>query len=355
MARRVVIVAGGTGGHLFPGIAAAKEFESRQVEVAFLTTPKAVTGEILTRYGLAWEAVASRALKGEGFVSRLRTYTGLPGYIREARARLKELKPDLVLGMGGYAAGPVGAAAWSLGLPLAIHEQNSVPGVTNRWLARLASRIFLSFPDPAGHFPKDKAVWTGNPIREEFFVSPPLRPDTPFTVLIMGGSQGAHHLNVEVLAALPRLAALRDGLRFLHLTGDADYDLVAEGYRDAGFAAEVAAFNPDVASLMARAHFLVCRSGASTLAELTARGRAAILVPYPFAANNHQEMNARFLESAGAAQVILNKDFTGGIFAAKIEQLMGDPETLSHMEAASRSLAKPQAAREIVQGCLELM
>jgi UDP-N-acetylglucosamine--N-acetylmuramyl-(pentapeptide) pyrophosphoryl-undecaprenol N-acetylglucosamine transferase len=331
----IVIVAGGTGGHLFPGIAAAQEFQSRPgTRVTFLTAPKPVTVQILERYRLTWQEIASRALKGQGLFSRLRTVFALPGYVLEARARLKELKPNLVLGMGGYAAGPVGLAAYSLGIPLAIHEQNTIPGTTNRWLARFATRVFLSFPDTSGHLPAEKSLWTGNPIRSEFFETKAKRPAAPFTVMLMGGSQGAHHLNMETLAALPLLDDGKTNLRFLHLTGEADFEQVQAGYR---------------------AHLLVCRSGASTLAELGAAGRAAILVPYPFAANNHQEHNARFFEAKGAAHVILNKNFTGELLADKIRQLMAEPETLNRMEAASHTLAKPHAAREIVEGCFELL
>jgi UDP-N-acetylglucosamine--N-acetylmuramyl-(pentapeptide) pyrophosphoryl-undecaprenol N-acetylglucosamine transferase len=353
---KVVIVAGGTGGHLFPGIAVAQEFQAcRGARVTFLTTPKPVTVQILEQYRLTWEGIASRALKGEGLFSRLRTVLGLPGYILEARARLKALRPQLVLGMGGHAAGPVGLAAYALGIPLAIHEQNAIPGTTNRWLARFAQRIFLSFPDTKGIFPREKTVWTGNPIRGEFFAPAGARPDTPFTVMVMGGSQGARHLNRETLAALPRLTDLKENLRFLHLTGEADFAEVRTGYQESGFVADVTAFTPEVARWMARAHLLVCRAGASTLAELAAVGRAAILVPYPFAAHNHQEHNARFFEAAGAAQVILNKDFTGELLADKIRQLMADPEALARLEAASRSLARPHAAKEIVEKCLELL
>ena len=167
---RVVSAAGGTGGHLFPGIAVAREFLGRhQAAVTFLTTPKAVTTQILERYGFAWEAVAARALKGEGLFSRGRTLLGVPGAVLGARARLKTLKPHLVLGMGGHASGPVGVAAWLLGIPLALHEQNAIPGATNRYLARLARKIFVSFPASREFFPPGRATWTGNPIRPEFF------------------------------------------------------------------------------------------------------------------------------------------------------------------------------------------
>jgi UDP-N-acetylglucosamine--N-acetylmuramyl-(pentapeptide) pyrophosphoryl-undecaprenol N-acetylglucosamine transferase len=353
---RVVIAAGGTGGHLFPGIAVAREFQERhQAAVTFLTTPKAVSTQILDRYGFAWEAVSARALKGEGLLSRGRTLLGVPSVVLAARARLKTLNPHLVLGMGGHAAGPVGVAAWLLNLPLALHEQNAIPGATNRWLARLARKIFVSFPASQDFFPPGRSLWTGNPIRPEFFEPGEPRAASPFTVMITGGSQGAHAINMAVLAGLPRLADRKDRLAFLHLTGEADREAVAAGYREHGFAAQVAAFTPEVAAWMRRAHLLVCRAGASTLAELTAVGRAAILVPYPFAANNHQEFNARFLAGAGAGEIILNKDFTGEAFAGKINQFLTEPEHLAQMETASRRLAKPDAAQEIVEGCVELI
>jgi UDP-N-acetylglucosamine--N-acetylmuramyl-(pentapeptide) pyrophosphoryl-undecaprenol N-acetylglucosamine transferase len=334
----------------------AREFQAALgADITFLTTPKAVTAQILERYQIPWQAISSRALLGQGRLARLRTYFSLPGHIREAREILKKLAPHLVLGVGGHAAGPVGGAAWSLKIPLAIHEQNAVPGFTNRWLGRLASRIFLSFPDSQGSFPAERSLWVGNPIREEFLAPPPPRPEQPFTVLIMGGSQGAHHLNMETLAALNWLGDYKDRLHFIHLTGQADREHVGLCYYRAGFTSEVWDFSDQVPDFMARAHLIVCRAGASTLAELTALGRAALLVPYPFAANNHQEANARFLESKGAAQVILNKEFTGEVLAAKIRHLLATPETLPAMEAASLSLAKPRAAQEIVAGCRELV
>jgi UDP-N-acetylglucosamine--N-acetylmuramyl-(pentapeptide) pyrophosphoryl-undecaprenol N-acetylglucosamine transferase len=238
---RVVIAAGGTGGHLFPGIAVAQEFQVRhQAVVTFLTTPKAVTTQILERYGFAWEAVSTRALKGEGLLSRARTLLGMPGAVFAAQSLLKRLNPRVVLGMGGHSSGPVGVAAWLLGIPLALHEQNAIPGATNRWLARLAQKIFVSFPASRDFFSPERCLWTGNPIRPEFFESGPPRPDSPFTVLITGGSQGAHHLNLEVLAGLPLLADLKDRLAFLHISGETDREAVAEGYREHGFAAEVA-------------------------------------------------------------------------------------------------------------------
>ncbi|MDP3181530.1 MAG: undecaprenyldiphospho-muramoylpentapeptide beta-N-acetylglucosaminyltransferase [Desulfobaccales bacterium] len=356
MGLRLVIAGGGTGGHLFPGIAVAQEFKAALgAEVTFITTPKAVSAQILERYGFPWEVIQSRALKGQGVFGRVRALWGLPGSVLEAKRRLKALNPHLVLGMGGHTSGPVGVAAYLLGIPLALHEQNAIPGTTNRWLGRLAGRVFLSFPASRTYFPPNLSLWTGNPIRDEFFKTQVERPPEPFTVLITGGSQGAHHLNMEVLAALPLLTDLKDRLQFLHITGEADRQEVEAGYQNAEFAAQVAAFTPQVANWMAQAHLVVCRAGASTLAELAAVGRAALLVPYPFAANNHQEHNARFLMDTGAAEMILNKNFTGEILAAKIRQFLADPHTRQLMEAACRRLARPDAAKEIVQACRELL
>jgi UDP-N-acetylglucosamine--N-acetylmuramyl-(pentapeptide) pyrophosphoryl-undecaprenol N-acetylglucosamine transferase len=268
---------------------------------------------------------------------------------------LQGLHPDLVLGIGGHSSGPVGVAAYTLGIPLAIHEQNAFPGFANRMLARLAAKVFLSFPDQSGLLPAARCTLTGNPIRAEFFQAAAARAPEPFTVLVMGGSQGAHHLNVEMLAALPGLADLKERLHFLHLTGTADEEMVRAGYHQSGFSAEVADFTTEVAGWMGRAHLLVCRAGASTLAELSAVGRGALLVPYPFAANNHQEYNARFLEEAGGAEVILNKDLRGELVAFKIRAYVACPEALARLEGCSRNLARPQAARDIVAGCMALL
>ena len=197
MGLKVVIVGGGTGGHLFPGIAVAQQFkEALGAEVTFITTPKGVTGQILERYGFPWEAISSRALKGQGFFGRVRALLGVPGSVLKAQALLKALGPHLVLAMGGHTCGPVGVAAYLMGIPLALHEQNAVAGATNRWLGRLANRVFLSFPNSVRYFSPDLSVWTGNPILAEFFETDIKRPSEPFTVLIIGGSQGAHHLNV---------------------------------------------------------------------------------------------------------------------------------------------------------------
>lgn len=349
----IMIAAGGTGGHLYPGIALAEEFRhSRQARLSFITTPKPITLDILRQYDFPWQTLSVQALKGGGLGRRLLALLRLPFSYWQAHRLLRRQKPQLVIGMGGYISGPVGLAASRLGIPLVIHEQNAILGTTNKLLGRFADTVFLSFPQSEANPSPEKSVWAGNPIRPEFCL-PPAQPraDSPFTVLIMGGSQGAHHLNMQTLAALPLLADLRADLHFIHLTGPADLTAVQTGYRQAGFPATVLDFSTDVVTFMHRAHLVICRAGASTLAELTALGRVGILVPYPYAVNQHQEKNASWLSRAGAAFLILNQELTGEKIAAMIKKLMHDPEELRQLEQRSRALGRPQAAAIIVAEC----
>jgi UDP-N-acetylglucosamine--N-acetylmuramyl-(pentapeptide) pyrophosphoryl-undecaprenol N-acetylglucosamine transferase len=349
----IMIAAGGTGGHLYPGIALAQEFRRAwQAPVSFITTPKQVTLDILRQYDFPWHTLSAQALKGTGLGRRLLSLLRLPVSFWQARRLLRRQKPRLVIGMGGYISGPVGLAAFRLGIPLVIHEQNAVLGTTNKLLGRVASTIFLSFPKSEDNPAPEKSIWAGNPIRPEF-CSPParLRAASPFTILIMGGSQGAHHLNMQVLAALPRLHELQARLHFIHLTGPADLDEVQQGYTAAGVSATVSAFSPDVMNFMQQAHLVICRSGASTLAELTALGRVGILVPYPYAVNQHQEKNAVYLSKAGAAFLILNQELTGEKIAAMIDKLLDDPQELQRLEERSHTLGRPQAAAIIASEC----
>jgi UDP-N-acetylglucosamine--N-acetylmuramyl-(pentapeptide) pyrophosphoryl-undecaprenol N-acetylglucosamine transferase len=352
-ASRIVIAAGGTGGHLYPGLALAEEFRrSFRARVSFITTPRQVTLDIIRQYDFPFQILHAQALKGTGLGRRFLSLLRLPFSIWQARRLLQRENPRLVVGMGGYSAGPVGLAAVRLGIPLVIHEQNAILGTTNKFLGRVASAIFLSFPESQGNPAPEKSVWAGNPIRPEF-CSPPSqpRPPAPFTLLVMGGSQGAHDLNMAMLAALPRLAELGPDFRCLHLTGSADLDQVQSGYQQAGVNARVLAFSPDVVTFMHQAHLVLCRSGASTLSELTALGRAGILVPYPFAVNQHQEKNAQYLRKAGAAFIILNQELTGEKIASMIEKLKNNPLELQSLEECSQSLGRPRAAAIIAEYC----
>lgn len=354
---RLLIAAGGTGGHLYPGIALAQEFRRTYgAAVSFLTTPKPVTLEILRQYDFPWQVLDTPALQGTGWGRRLLALLRLPFSIWQAVQLLRRTHPCLVVGMGGYISGPVGVAAKRLGIPLVIHEQNAVLGAANRYLGRLADIIFLSFPAAEGNPAPKRSIWSGNPIRPEFCQPPATRrPKTPFTVLIMGGSQGAHQLNVQMLAALPRLQALKERLHCIHLCGAADFAEVQRGYEAAGVSAQVLAFSPQVRDFMHQAHVVLCRAGASTLAELTALGRVGILVPYPFAANRHQEKNAAYVSQAGAGFLVANQELTGEKIAAMLEELSQQPEQLQRLEANSRALGRPQAAAIIASECKKFL
>jgi len=352
----LAIAGGGTGGHLFPGIAVALACRERLgARVTFVTTDRALTLKILARYGLPHRLIRTQALYGRGKLQRLGSLAQIPGSVWQAKKVLHQEAPDMVLGMGGYTSGPVGVAAYLLGIPLAIHEQNAILGFTNRWLTCLADRVFLSFPDAAGQVPTDRAVFTGNPIRPDFLTpSASPRPGFPFTLLVMGGSQGARQLNLQMVAALPLLEECRETLRIIHLTGPADLEVVRQGYEDGGFAAEVYDFSPEVASFMRQAHLILCRAGASTLAELTAVGRAAILVPYPYAANRHQDHNAQVLAAAGGGWVTPDAELTGARIAELVHRAMRAPERLAEMEVCSRRLGRPGAAVAIARECQAL-
>lgn len=354
---KVLIAAGGTGGHLFPGLAVAEEFRrTLQTRVGFITTPKPVTLNIIEQYDFPKQILDVRTLRGGGKGRRLLALAHLPLSLWRARGILSREKPDLVVGMGGYISGPVGWAARRLKIPLVIHEQNAVLGTTNRMLAGTAAKIFLSFPQTENNPAPEKSVWIGNPVRTEFSLpSSAQREDSPFTVLVMGGSQGAHHLNLAILGALPLLASYKQQMHFIHLTGEADEAMVRAGYKQFWSSATVTAFSPHVMEFMRRAHVVVCRAGASTLAELTVLGRVGILVPYPYAVNQHQRKNADFLSNARAAFLVLNEELTGEKIAAMIEKLILQPLQLTEMEERSRVLGRPQAASLFVGECQKLL
>jgi UDP-N-acetylglucosamine--N-acetylmuramyl-(pentapeptide) pyrophosphoryl-undecaprenol N-acetylglucosamine transferase len=243
-----------------------------------------------------------------------------------------------------------------MGLATAIAEQNAFPGLTNRLLGRFADRIFVAFSDSQRWFPKKRSLVTGNPIRAAFLADRPMEPESlhPFTILVFGGSQGAHAINRMVSEALEHLRHLKDRLRFIHQTGESDREAVAEAYWKRGFTAEVTPFIMDMAAAFRKADLLLCRAGATTIAEVTAGGKASILIPYPFAVNDHQTQNAEILSRAGAAEVIAEKDLSGPQLAALLERLYLNPEAVRKMAAAAAGMGKPNAAKDIVDACLAL-
>jgi UDP-N-acetylglucosamine--N-acetylmuramyl-(pentapeptide) pyrophosphoryl-undecaprenol N-acetylglucosamine transferase len=354
---RIVVAGGGTGGHLYPGIAVARELLARAPEavVTFAGTARGIEARVVPREGFELDTLRSTGLKGTSHATLARGLALLPLSGLDAWRILSRRRPHVVIGVGGYSSGPVVAAAVARRIPTLLLEQNAIPGFTNRVLARVVSAAAVTFEQTASYFGR-RGIVTGNPVRPEFFVGggTSARGAGPWRVLIFGGSQGAHAINVAMVEAAPRLAAHPGGVGITHQTGERDVELVRDGYRRAGVEARVEPFLFAMEREIAAADLVVCRAGATTIAELTAAGRPAVLVPLPTAADDHQRRNAEVLAAAGAAQVIEQKDLSGERVAGVIRTLLDDPERLEAMGTAAHRLAKPDAARAIVDTVLAL-
>jgi UDP-N-acetylglucosamine--N-acetylmuramyl-(pentapeptide) pyrophosphoryl-undecaprenol N-acetylglucosamine transferase len=354
--RRVVIAGGGTGGHLYPGIAVARELLRREpdAQVTFAGTARGIESRVIPREGFELDVLRSAGLKGTSLAARLRGVLLLPLSAIDAWRIISRRSPSLVIGVGGYSSGPVVLAAAVRRIPTLLLEQNAVPGLTNRLLSRVVSAAAVTFDSTRGFFGRRGFV-TGNPVRPEFFGENVQPAATRPGVLIFGGSQGAHAINVAMVEAAPRLAAHPGGLAVTHQTGERDVELVRSGYRSAGLDARVEPYLYAMDREIAAANLVICRAGATTLAELTAAGRPSILVPLPTATDDHQRKNAEVLAAAGAAEVIEQKSLTGDALAERIAALLADRARLGEMAAAARRMARPNAAAEIVDRALELM
>jgi UDP-N-acetylglucosamine--N-acetylmuramyl-(pentapeptide) pyrophosphoryl-undecaprenol N-acetylglucosamine transferase len=364
-ARRLLIAGGGTGGHLFPGIAIAREFMDRNAQnaVLFVSTGNPFERKTLSRAGFSLETVSVAGIKGRSIWQKLKSLALIPLGIAQSSWIVKSFKPDLVLGVGSYAAGPVVLTAWMAGIPVVLHEQNILPGITNRTLARFARRIYISFENTAGRFDAVKVQLTGNPVRREI-LQPAVAenredegiPDRApvLNILIAGGSQGAHAINMAVVAALP-LIRQKQRLRVVHQTGAADEDPVRAAYAAQGVNAVVGAFFDDMDRRYRRADLIICRAGATTVAEITAVGKAALFIPFPFAADDHQRLNAAALAALGAAEMIEEKHLTAADLAERIDRFSNDRTALDLMADQARKLGRPEAARLIVDDCYKLL
>ena len=356
---RVLIAAGGTGGHIYPGIAVAKEVMRRRPdsEVRFVGTARGLETKLVPKAGFELSLIESAGLKNVGLAARVRGALLLPKSFFAARRLIREFRPDVVVGAGGYVSGPVLLTAALIKVPTLVMESNALPGFTNRTLARFVDRAAVTFEASLPYF-RGKGVVTGNPVRREFFDIPPKARDASrFSVLVFGGSQGARAINEAVAAALPHLEARRDVLRLTHQTGEADFEKVSAAYTDAGWGeqADVRRYIDDMVAEFAAADLIVCRAGATTSAELVAAGKAAVMVPFPQAADDHQRKNAEALEAAGAARMILQQELTGERLAQEIGALAGAPEEITKMEEASRKLARGDAAAAAVDLMEELI
>ena len=364
MAMSVLFAGGGTGGHLYPGIAVAREVMVRVpgVQIAFVGTAAGIESRVVPREGFVLDTIRSAGLKGKSLVSLMRGVALLPASAFDAWRVISRRHPSVVIGVGGYSSGPVVLLAALRGIPTLLMEQNAMPGVTNRLLARFVKAAAVTYDETADFF-AGRAFVAGNPVRPEFLGGVHDEHASPRSsgeqraarVLVFGGSQGAHAINMAMVEAAPRLAAAAPGLEVTHQTGERDLEMVRDGYRQAGLQARVEPFLFTIDREMRNADLVVCRAGATTLAELTASGRPSILVPLPTATDDHQRRNAEALASAGAAELLLQAEMTGHALAQRILALVRDVDRRSRIAAAARALARPDAATVIVDRALSLV
>ncbi|MGZ3647845.1 MAG: undecaprenyldiphospho-muramoylpentapeptide beta-N-acetylglucosaminyltransferase [Syntrophales bacterium] len=356
---KVIIAGGGTGGHLFPGIAIAEEFLRRDQasSILFIGTKKGLEQRVLGSTGFNLHTLDVEGIKGRGITKILGALLKIPRSLIESYRLIRAFCPDIVIGVGGYASGPAVMAAYFMGVKTAIAEQNALPGITNKILGKFVDRIFVTFPETRKWFPEKKIIVSGNPVRAAFLagIREAEKRAGKFTLLIFGGSQGARGINTAVLDSLPYLTEIKDNLKIIHQTGSADVDSLAAHYRSHGIDAEVLPFIMDMARAFRSADLIICRAGATSIAEITASGKAAILIPYPHAANDHQTKNAETLIKAGAAVTICERDISGQILAETIEKFYRHPDLIKEMEARSASLGNVRAAADIVDACLGLI
>lgn len=350
---RLLLAGGGTGGHLFPAVALAEQLRSEEprAEVLFVGTERGLEYRLLPELGWPLRTIPMSGWAGLSLGARLKALGGLVKSLGQSRKIIREFRPDVVIGVGGYASVPVLLAARLVGVPYLIHEQNAWPGLANRLLGRWARRVCLSFPEARKVFRQVPTVLTGNPVRAAMENCPPL-PDGPPLLLVFGGSHGARAINRAMVAALPQLAHWRGNLHIVHQTGTNEVEPVRAGYQAAGWEdVDVVPFITDMAAAYTRSCLVVCRAGATTLAELTACGRPAVLIPYPFAANNHQVANAAALASKGAAIMIEERELKAEELGVLIDGLLNDRGRLESMSATARSLAQRQAAARLLAEC----
>lgn len=360
---KVVIAGGGTGGHLYPGIAVARELQRlAKATVTFAGTSAGIEARVVPREGFELDVIQSAGLKSKSIEARVWGLALLPKGFADAWRLLSRRSPDVVIGVGGYSSGPVVLAAALRGMPTLVMEQNAVPGFTNRTLARFVRAAAVTWPETAAHF-GSKAFVSGNPVRAEFLQhrggthATGERDDRgarPARILIFGGSQGAHAINVAMVAAAPELVRRHPGLQVVHQTGAADLELVGDGYKRAGLEARVEPFLFAMDREMNQADLVISRAGATTLAELAAAAKPAVLVPLPTAADDHQRKNAEATARAGAAVVLDQQTLTGDALAREISRLVRDPGLRARMSAAAHALAKPEAARVIAERVIAL-
>lgn len=356
MGTSVAVMAGGTGGHVFPALAVAVLLREQGMDVFWIGTERGMESRLVPENGFPMEWISIEGLRGKGVRQVLSAPWKLMVALRQAAGILRRRRPDLVLGMGGFASGPGGLMARMLGMPLVIQEQNRVPGLTNQWLSRVAARVFEAFP---GSFPEGRgAVTSGNPVRPEIVALPSPAERLagrrgPRRLLVVGGSLGAKVLNETVAGAVAMLpGAQRPEIR--HQAGELTLEAARTAYAQARVDADVTPFISDMADAYAWADLVVCRAGALTVSELAAAGVASVLVPYPYAVDDHQTGNARYLADVGAARLMPQTELTPESLCNLLGELFGDPQRLIAMAEAARGRAEPAAAERIARACWEV-
>ncbi|HXL21544.1 MAG TPA: undecaprenyldiphospho-muramoylpentapeptide beta-N-acetylglucosaminyltransferase [Candidatus Dormibacteraeota bacterium] len=346
---KLLIAGGGTGGHVFPAIAIAREWLSRgtEREVVLVGTQRGIEMKLVPQAGLPLETLRVAGLKGKGGLTLARNLATLSLGLKDAFGVLRKHRPVVAFGVGGYAAGPMLLATWLQRIPNIIFEPNAEPGFTNKVLARLSRRVATGYEISARTWGK-KAVVTGCPVRPEFFAIAPRAPQKPFRLLITGGSQGALPINRAFVDAMDRLAARKNDLSIAHQTGERDYNAVRTAYARREIRAEVVPFLTNMAERFAWADLIVCRAGAITAAEIAAAGRAAVFIPFGAATDSHQLRNAQEMSRAGAGRLIPESELTAERLTNEIFSLLDQPSEIEQLASSARRLARPNAARDIV-------
>jgi len=356
---RIVIAGGGTGGHLFPGIAIAEEFLRRddKAQIIFIGTKKGIEGKLLGQLGYELRTIEIEGVKGRGLKAMVRSAYQVPQSMWQSRRVLKQFNPHIVIGVGGYASGPAVLTAHFMGIPTAIAEQNALPGITNRILGKFVKVIFVTYAQTQTWFPKRKVIISGNPVRAAFVAGRYVEKGKKdfWQLLVFGGSQGAVTINKAMINMLSQLQKMKNKIRVMHQTGTKQLEKVRQAYEKFGIKAKVMPFIVDMAGAYAAADLIVCRAGATSLAEITASGKAEILIPYPWAANDHQTKNAQAMADAGAAVVINESELTSGKLFGVLENLLSDEKKLKKLEKNSARLGNINAAANIVDACIKLM
>lgn len=365
---------GGTGGHLYPALALAEEFKRRdkETEITFVGGYGGLEERVVPGAGYTLRLLSVEGVKRRRGIARVRAIVKAIISTVRAVGMLREIRPAGVIGSGSYSSAPVVAAARILGIRTAILEQNALPGLTNRLLGKVVDRVYTSFEEAGKYFPESRTVMAGNPVRraivERAHKAAPhaaaansrkpraaVASGAPFTILVFGGSQGATAINAAFLDASEYLTEIWPSLRVIHQTGESGYKMVSEAYKRKGLKAEVSKFIEDMGQAYSEADLVVCRAGATSIAEITAAGISSILIPYPFASDNHQEVNARCLEDAGAAVMIKQDRLTGSTLAAAVREFVESPERLAAVGRNAAAMGRPEAAASVAEDFIDVM